>query len=131
MKEKKQQKKLSRLKRRSSCPPIRKNQRLLMRNWRDKPKNLNLQSTVEDDVNSSLAPKEDAKKPEERKDNKEGETKRRGSPDTEIADDDALINIQEALGELIYLADLTDHDLEDKMAYLASEECIKLVWSDI
>ncbi|EGU75015.1 hypothetical protein FOXB_14467, partial [Fusarium oxysporum f. sp. conglutinans Fo5176] len=76
------------------------------------------------DINSILAPKEDAKKPEEKKDGKEGKTKRRDSPDTQIADDDALINIQEALGELIYLADLTDHDLEDKMAYLASEECI-------
>ncbi|RKK33671.1 hypothetical protein BFJ67_g14143 [Fusarium oxysporum f. sp. cepae] len=102
-----------------------------MRNWRVKPKDLNLQSTVEDDVNSSLAPKEDAKKPEERKDDKEGETKRRGIQDTQIADDDALINIQEVLGDLTCLADLTDHGLEDKLANLASEECIKVVWSDI
>jgi hypothetical protein len=84
------------------------------------------------DFCNSIEPKEHTKKTEDKADTKEDETKeRRGSQDTQIADDDALINTQEALDDLNCLVDFINHDLEDKLAYLASEECTKVVWSDI
>ncbi|KAI7761763.1 hypothetical protein LZL87_004070 [Fusarium oxysporum] len=90
------------------------------------------QSTVDDISNNTPEEKEDTEKAEDENDDEKGETKqRRGSMDTEIADDDALINTQEALDDLNCLVDFIDHDLEDKLAYLASEECTKVVWSDI
>lgn len=65
-------------------------------------------------------------------DAKEDETKqRRDSQDAKIADDDSLTNTQEALDDLNCLVDFIDHDLEDKLAYIASEECTKVVWSDL
>ncbi|KAF5700452.1 AAA family ATPase [Fusarium globosum] len=72
------------------------------------------------------------KKTEDKTDAKEDETKeRRGSQDAKIADDDSLINTQEALDDLNCLVDFIDHDLEDKLSYVASEECTKVVWSDL
>ncbi|KAF5621674.1 AAA family ATPase [Fusarium sp. NRRL 25303] len=71
-------------------------------------------------------------KTEDKTDAKEDETKeRRGSQDAKIADDDSLINTQEALDDLNCLVDFIDHDLEDKLSYVASEECTKVVWSDL
>ncbi|KAI1053491.1 hypothetical protein LB506_012481 [Fusarium annulatum] len=71
-------------------------------------------------------------KTEDKTDAKEDETKeRRGSQDAITADDDSLINTQEALDDLNCLVDFIDHDLEDKLSYVASEECTKVVWSDL
>ncbi|KAI1012767.1 hypothetical protein LB504_008480 [Fusarium proliferatum] len=71
-------------------------------------------------------------KTEDKTDAKEDETKeRRGSQDAKIAGDDSLINTQEALDDLNCLVDFIDHDLEDKLSYVASEECTKVVWSDL
>ncbi|SCV50664.1 related to TOB3 (member of AAA-ATPase family) [Fusarium fujikuroi] len=71
-------------------------------------------------------------KTEDKTDAKEDETKeRRGSQDAKIADDDSHINTQEALDDLNCLVDFIDHDLEDKLSYVASEECTKVVWSDL
>ncbi|RKL30430.1 hypothetical protein BFJ72_g11543 [Fusarium proliferatum] len=65
-------------------------------------------------------------------DTKENITKgKQGSQDANIADDESLINTQEALDDLNCLVDFIDHDLEDKLAYIASEECTKVVWSDL
>ncbi|KAF5531223.1 TOB3 (member of AAA-ATPase family) [Fusarium napiforme] len=95
-------------------------------------------STVNDLPNHTPESNEDTEKTEDKNDDEKSEAKqrragrsRRGSMDAEIADEDALINTQEALDDLNCLVDFIDHDLEDKLAHLASEECTKVLWSDI
>ncbi|KAK7600519.1 hypothetical protein V3481_002052 [Fusarium oxysporum f. sp. vasinfectum] len=90
------------------------------------------QGTVENIFNNTSGEKENMEEAEEKKDTEDGSTKqRRGSLDTQIVDDDALLHTQEALDHLNCLVDFIDHDLEDKLAFLASKECTKVVWSDI
>ncbi|KAF5976377.1 TOB3 (member of AAA-ATPase family) [Fusarium coicis] len=76
---------------------------------------------------------EDTGKAKDKNGGQESERKKRRvslwSVDTEIAD--TLINTQEALDDLNCLVDFIDHDLEDKLSYIASDECTKVVWSDI
>ncbi|KAF4957444.1 hypothetical protein FGADI_3080 [Fusarium gaditjirri] len=84
------------------------------------------------DFFKSIEPNRDNKNSEDKAATKREETsERRGSRDTRFADDDALINTQEALDDLNCLVDFINHDLDDKLAYLASDECTKVVWSDI
>lgn len=72
-------------------------------------------------------------KKEEETDTKEDKRTDSGSSSqgVEIDDEESLINTQEALNDLNCLVDFIDHDLEDKLAYLANEECTKVIWSDI
>ncbi|KAF5532032.1 TOB3 (member of AAA-ATPase family) [Fusarium mexicanum] len=100
------------------------------------PEGKDPQSTVDDVSNNDTEEKDETKKNEDKNDDKESERmerrSRRGSTesmDTEVPD--ALINTQEALEDLNCLVDFIDHDLEDKMPYLASDECTKVMWSDI
>ncbi|KAG5765321.1 hypothetical protein H9Q72_006618 [Fusarium xylarioides] len=96
------------------------------------------QSTVDAVSNNTPDKKEDADKADNKNDDESDTNDRRDrrrrrrsleSMDTEIAD--AFINTQEALDDLNRLVEFMDHDLEDKLTYLASDECTKVVWSDI
>ncbi|KAF5706994.1 TOB3 (member of AAA-ATPase family) [Fusarium mundagurra] len=96
------------------------------------------QSTVDAVSNNTPDEKEDADKANNKSDDESEINDRRDrrrrrrsmeSMDTEIAD--AFINTQEALDDLNRLVEFIDHDLEDKLAYLACDECTKVVWSDI
>ncbi|KAF5966097.1 AAA family ATPase [Fusarium bulbicola] len=109
------------------------------------PKDKDPQSTLDDVSNNAPEEKGDTEKGEDKNEGEESERderpprrprgsrrSRRGSiesMDTEVAD--AFINTQEALDDLNCLVDFIDHDLEDKLAYVASDECTKVVWSDI
>ncbi|KAF5578259.1 TOB3 (member of AAA-ATPase family) [Fusarium pseudocircinatum] len=92
------------------------------------------QSSV-DAVSNTPDEKEDADTADNKNDDESEANGRRDrrrsveSMETEIAD--AFINTQEALDDLNRLVEFIDHDLEDKLAYLASDQCTKVVWSDI
>ncbi|KAF5658408.1 TOB3 (member of AAA-ATPase family) [Fusarium circinatum] len=109
------------------------------------PKDKDPQSTVDDVSNNAPEEKGDNEKGEDKNEGEESERderpprrprgsrrSRRGSiesMDTEVAD--AFINTQEALDDLNCLVEFVDHDLEDKLAYIASDDCTKVLWSDI
>ncbi|KAF5591404.1 TOB3 (member of AAA-ATPase family) [Fusarium pseudoanthophilum] len=91
------------------------------------------QRTAENIFNTTSWTKDNMKETEERLITEDDliTVRRRASLDTQTADDDALLRTQEELDHLNCLVDFIDHDLEDKLAFLASKECTKVAWSDI
>ncbi|KAF5644913.1 TOB3 (member of AAA-ATPase family) [Fusarium sp. NRRL 52700] len=83
-------------------------------------------------VDNRLEDKDEMEEAEEKRNTDYGSINwRPGSLDTQTADADALLRTQEAIDHLNCLIEFIDHDLEDKLAFLASKECTKVVWSDI
>ncbi|KLO97611.1 TOB3 (member of AAA-ATPase family) [Fusarium fujikuroi] len=90
------------------------------------------QGPIENTFNNNPGTNENMEKAEENKNTKDGSARaRRSSLDTQTSEDDHLLYNQEALEHLNCLVDFIDHDLEDKLDFLASKECTKVFWSDI